>query len=176
DALAWGRGNLAPDSGQALAAPVCPAISDRDRAALDPTEVVEPPRECGRPLAFRQRCAVAQEPDNWSLPRLLRPRRERPRCRTAAQKRDELAPFHFPIPPVLRTKDRIAQHCCAAGFQCSLCLLRVEAGKRKRLDGLYSIDISSMNLRHHWNASSRTSTADVSDLPSVIHSSEACAV
>src|SRR2546421_2905591 len=40
----------------------------------------------------------------------------------------------------------------------------------------YDIDISSMNLRHHWNASSRISTADVSDLPSVIHSSEACAV
>jgi hypothetical protein len=40
----------------------------------------------------------------------------------------------------------------------------------------YDIDISSMNLRHHWNESSRTSAADVSDLPSVIHSSEACAV
>src|SRR5215831_7047566 len=94
----------------------------------------------------------------------------------ASEQRDELAAFHCPIPPVLRTKDRIAQHCCAAGFQSGLCLLRVEAGKRKRLDGLYGIDISSMNLRHHWNASSRTSAADVSDLPSVIHSSEACAV
>src|SRR5262249_2026767 len=64
-------GKLGCDLGQALAAPVCPAIFDRDRAALNPTEVVEPPRECGRPLTFRQRCAVAQEPDNWSLPRLL---------------------------------------------------------------------------------------------------------
>src|SRR6516162_8337937 len=33
-------------------------------------------------------------------------RRERPRCR-AAEHRDELAPFHCPIPPVLRT-ERIA--------------------------------------------------------------------
>jgi hypothetical protein len=53
---------------------------------------VEPPRECGRPLAFRQRCAVAQEPDNWSLRRLLRSRRERPRGR-CAKKGDELTPL-----------------------------------------------------------------------------------
>jgi hypothetical protein len=39
---------LGRDLGQAIAAPVCPAIFDRDRAALNPTEVVEPPRECGR--------------------------------------------------------------------------------------------------------------------------------
>src|SRR5262249_42518000 len=84
---------LGRDLGQALAAPVCPAIFDRDRAALDPTEVVEPPRECGRPLTFRQRCAVAQEPDNWSLRRLLRAHGERPRGRTAKQ-RDELAAPH----------------------------------------------------------------------------------
>src|SRR5262245_38058909 len=84
-------GKLGRDLGQALAAPVCPAIFDRDRAALDPTEVVEPPRECGRPLAFRQRCAVAQEPDNWSLRRLLRSRRERPSGSRTAEQRDELA-------------------------------------------------------------------------------------
>src|SRR5262245_2107246 len=77
---------------------VCPAIFDRDRAALDPTRVVEPPpRECGRPLTFRQRCAVAQEPDNWSLRRLLRARRERPRSRRAAEQRDELATAHHSI-------------------------------------------------------------------------------
>src|SRR5262249_51673425 len=87
-------GKLGRDLGQAIAAPVCPAIFDRDRAALDPTEVVEPPRECGRPLTFRQRCAVPQEPDNWSLPRLLRARRERPRRRRATEQGDELAPPH----------------------------------------------------------------------------------
>src|SRR5262245_54102513 len=87
-------GKLGRDLGQALAAPVCPAIFDRDRAALDPTEVVEPPRECGRPLTFRQRCAVAQESDNWSLRRLLRARRQRPCNRTAAEQRYELAASH----------------------------------------------------------------------------------
>src|SRR5262249_21750147 len=40
---------------------------------------------------------------------------------------------------------------------------------------LYDIGISLKNLRHHWNARSRTSAAGVSDLPSVIHSSAACA-
>src|SRR5262245_33879036 len=85
---------LGRDLDQALAAPVCPPIFDRDRAALDPTEFVKPPRECGRPFTLPQRCAVAQEPDNRSLPGLLRARRERPRgCRTAKQ-RDDLAPFH----------------------------------------------------------------------------------
>src|SRR5262249_12643177 len=77
--------------------PVCPAIFDRDRAALDPTEVVEPPRECGRPLTFRQRCAVAQEPDNWSLRSLLRPRSERPHHHRAAEQRYELPPLHHSI-------------------------------------------------------------------------------
>src|SRR5262249_44039334 len=86
-------GQLGRDLAQALAAPVCPAIFDRDRAALDPTEVVEPPRECGRPPPFRQRCAVAQEPDNWSLRRLLRARHHRP-SRRAAEQRDEVAPSH----------------------------------------------------------------------------------
>jgi len=41
---------------------------------------------------------------------------------------------------------------------------------------LYDIDISSMNLRHDWNVFSRISAAGVSEPPSVIHSSEACAV
>jgi hypothetical protein len=49
----------------------------------------------------------------------LRTRDHRPRCR-AAEPRDELAPFHCPMPSVLRT-ERIAhvhaaEDCCAAGF------------------------------------------------------------
>src|SRR6516164_9858043 len=36
--------------------------------------------------------------------RLLRARRERPRRRRAAEQRDEIAPFHCPMPPVLRTE------------------------------------------------------------------------
>src|SRR5262249_60835857 len=38
--------------------------------------------------------------------------------------RDEVAPFHCTVPPVLPT-ETIAQQCCAAGFQFDLCLLRV---------------------------------------------------
>src|SRR5262249_14793475 len=87
-------GKLGRDLGQALAAPVCPAIFDRDRAALDPTEVVEPPRECGRPLLSRKGCPAAKDPDNRSLRRLLRAHRERPCCRRAAEKRDERPPLH----------------------------------------------------------------------------------
>src|SRR5262249_22889971 len=53
--------------------------------------------------------------------RLLHARRERPRRRTAAQQRDELAPFHCTMSPVLPT-DRIAHlggpgDRCTAGFQ-----------------------------------------------------------
>ena len=62
---------------------------------------------------------------------LLRPRRERPRRRTTKQ-RYERAPFHCPMPPVLRT-ERIAYlptagDCCAAGFQSGLRRLGVKLG------------------------------------------------
>jgi hypothetical protein len=61
--------------------------------------------------------------DYTSVSRLLRARRERP-CGRAAYERDELAPFHCPVPPVLST-GRIAQlntagDCCAAGFRLGL--------------------------------------------------------
>ena len=39
--------------------------------------------------------------------RTMGQRTERPRCRRAAEQRDELAPFHCPVPPVLPT-ERIA--------------------------------------------------------------------
>jgi hypothetical protein len=60
---------------------------------------------------------------------LLRARRQRPRCRRAAEQRYELAAFHCPMPPVLPT-ERIAhlsraEDCCAAGFQSGLCRFRV---------------------------------------------------
>ena len=48
----------------------------------------------------------AHEADPVDLSRLLRAGRQRPR-RRAAQQRDELAPFHRPVPPVLPT-ERIA--------------------------------------------------------------------
>src|SRR5262249_16488791 len=46
-----------------------------------------------------------------ALALLLRPRRERPRNRCAAEQRHELAPFHRPMPPVLRDpKDSTRRH------------------------------------------------------------------
>ena len=59
--------------------------------------------------------------DSWDFRRLLRARRERPPNRGTADERDELAPFHCAVPPVLAT-GRIAQlntagDCCAAGFR-----------------------------------------------------------
>jgi len=52
------------------------------------------------------------------LGRLARDRRERPRGR-AAKEGDELAAFHCQCFPCFR-RERIAQHCCAAGFQFGL--------------------------------------------------------
>jgi hypothetical protein len=40
---------------------------------------------------------------------LLSARRERPRRRRAAEQRDERAPFHGPMPPVLPTVNRIGR-------------------------------------------------------------------
>src|SRR5262249_11227578 len=47
---------------------------------------------------------------------LLRAHRERP-CRRAAEQRDELAPFHCQVPPVLRTKDSTALLRCGISIQ-----------------------------------------------------------
>jgi len=54
-----------------------------------------------------------QEPDGWHLARLLRARRERPRGRRAAEKRDERAASHvFPLKPGLAAyqKCRVVHH------------------------------------------------------------------
>src|SRR5215475_6669052 len=83
---------------------------------------------------------------------------------------------------LLTTAFRVGRRDAAVGnTRFPMSILRRPGSRRLRRASatarrLYDIDISSMNLRHHWNASSRTSAADVSDLPSVIHSSQACAV
>ena len=71
---------LGRDLGEALAASLCPAILDRDGAALDPAEFAQPLHKGGGPMAPVRRRARAQEPDGRQLPRLLRARRERPRA------------------------------------------------------------------------------------------------
>src|SRR5262249_47664592 len=101
---AWGRAphshrdddiDLEPDElggdlGEAFAASLPPAILDRDVAAFDPAEFVQPLHKGGDRLADHRRRGPAKEPDSWQLRRLLRARRERPRGR-AAEQRDERA-------------------------------------------------------------------------------------
>src|SRR5205823_5462979 len=87
--------------------------------------------------------------------RLLRPGSERPRSRRTAEKRDEFAPFHYPMPPVLPT-ERIAHSVvqetyCAARFGEGLWQLRVKM-RRTRVEhmsaGLHPIaDIA----RRDWH-------------------------
>src|SRR5262245_50805173 len=47
--------------------------------------------------------SVPKHPDYRNSSRLLRARRERPRCCRAADQRDEIAPFQCPMSPVLPT-------------------------------------------------------------------------
>src|SRR5262249_44467834 len=75
--------------------------------ALDVTGFVEALAERGGKGRIRR--SGIDECDYRHL-RLLRPRRGRPRSRRAADERDELAPFHCPMPPVLPT-ERIAHLC-----------------------------------------------------------------
>ena len=63
---------------------------------------------------------------------LLRARRERPR-RHAAEQRDELAPFHCPVSPVLpNERNSTPRYCCAAGFRSDLCRRWVKSARGNR--------------------------------------------
>jgi hypothetical protein len=70
---------------------------------------------------FGERC-VPQETNNR---RLLRARRERPRRRRTAEQRDDLAPFHYPMPPVLPT-ETIAH---LGLLRCGISITRVAPGQ-----------------------------------------------
>ena len=83
---------LGRDFGEALDASLRPAILDRDGATLDPAEFAQPLHKSGDPLALREGVLPTKKPDRRHC-RLLRPRRERPRRRRAAEQRDELAPL-----------------------------------------------------------------------------------
>src|SRR5262249_47382698 len=86
----------------ALAAALCPAILDRQVATVDPSEFAEPLNKSGNPVALNRRVGT-QEADGRQLARLLRGRRERPRNR-AAEQRDEVAPFHWPMTSLAPTE------------------------------------------------------------------------
>src|SRR5262249_5775442 len=80
---------------QTVVATLRPAILDPDVLALDIASLLQALPECRNDMRIALRCGRIEEADNWHI--LLRARRERPRCRRAAQKRDELAPPHtFP--------------------------------------------------------------------------------
>src|SRR6266481_5793467 len=75
-----------------------------------PRTLILPPPEPETLAVFRIKRAIHAPHVYLRLPRA---RRERPRgCRRASKERDELAPFHCAVPPVLRTKDSTALlHC-----------------------------------------------------------------
>jgi hypothetical protein len=60
---------------------------------FDPEKFVAAPAERGHRGSERLRRLSIQEPDHRHH-RLLRARRERPRCRRSAEQRDELAPLY----------------------------------------------------------------------------------
>ena len=82
---------------------------DLQVATFNPTQLGQRLAQRG-PNRLEPRIAVIigiQPTEQWHAPVRLRARRERPRRRRAAEERDEVAPFHCPMPPVLPT-ERIA--------------------------------------------------------------------
>ena len=75
--------------GQAIVVVLRPAILDRHVLALNIAAFPQAAQECGQKVSPADRRGAAQQPDDRHR-RLLRPRRERPRNRRAAEKRDEL--------------------------------------------------------------------------------------
>src|SRR5262249_40868319 len=90
---------LGRDLSEAIGAAFRPAILDCYGAAFDPVELTSSLPKSGAPLAGRRTRALARKPDGRQLLRLLRPRRERPRRRCAAEQREELAPPHVWMAP-----------------------------------------------------------------------------
>ncbi len=118
-----------------------PAILDHDILALDVTGFTNALPECGqKDCTIGRRPRAAEEPDHRHR-RLLRARRKRPRGRRAADERDEVAPLHCSMPPML-SSERIAHlsragDCCAAGFQSGLGRFRVKM-RRTRSEHILS--------------------------------------
>src|SRR5262249_15295563 len=83
---------------------VRPEVFDGHVLALDIASFAEPFSECCDKICAPFGRTTEEKPDHWHR-RLLRVRRERARHRCAAEKRDELAPFHCPTRPVPPTRD-----------------------------------------------------------------------
>jgi hypothetical protein len=67
-------------------------------------------------------------------------------------RRDELAAFHCPVPPC--SEQRIAQHCCAAGFQSGLCLLGIKTSKAYCEQMFFGLQQTAPSLDHVVGAAS----------------------
>src|SRR5262249_16748019 len=100
---------LIGNRGVALFAPLRPAIFDSDCSTFDPAKLVQPLHKSSDPRAPSRKSSCAEKPDRPELRSLLR------ECHATA------------LLPVLPT-ERIAQHCCAAGFQFTLCRVGVRFG------------------------------------------------
>jgi hypothetical protein len=79
---------------QPIESAFCPAIFDRHVLAFEVTGLSKALPERGHKVAPLRGGGGVKEPDYWHR-LLLRARRERPRGRRAAEKRDELAASHF---------------------------------------------------------------------------------
>src|SRR5262249_12552169 len=78
---------------QPLVIALRPAIFDEEVRAFEPTAIAQPCAQCCQPGRVTRRGDKTQKADACNL-RLLRPHRERPRCRRAAEQRDEIAALH----------------------------------------------------------------------------------
>src|SRR5262249_53272551 len=86
--------DLSRNLSETLVTSLGPAILNCDIAAFDPTKFAQPLYEGVDPLPLARTRALPQKADSRQLARPLRPRRQRPRRRRAAEQRDELAPLH----------------------------------------------------------------------------------
>src|SRR5262245_34112877 len=101
---------------------------------LDIAGVLETLAESAQTLRIPVRRRRVEIPDHRQL-WLLRPRRQRPRNRCAAECRDECAPLYMNCHATLPTRGSVQRRgpyhsrpCCAAGFQSRLCRLGVRLG------------------------------------------------
>src|SRR5262245_11980748 len=89
--------------GQYIVLVLRPAILDHDILALNVAGFANALPECGQIACTISKRRAAEKSDHRHR-RLLRACGERQRCR-AAEQRYERAPVHWPVPPVLPTKE-----------------------------------------------------------------------
>src|SRR5262249_47535658 len=106
--------------------------------ALDKAGVLQSLAKCAQKVRVEVGRRGTEHADHWH--RLLRTRREWPRGSGAAEQRDELAPVHCPISPVLPT-ERIAHlSYCRRLLHCGISIRPMSGWHRAtRVSGNYGI-------------------------------------